>query len=257
MLISYHIGTVDQQEWPLTSKADLYFQDRVITKLKGKYVQTVQRILQIFDEKGINIETLITYLCSCDENNLTIFSTDEAFVKVRNTTQLFHFIGRYCSIYDYELLLSLVESAGCEEAIELLDDFAEQLKSSILKSLDLLSEDGKVKNPQVSPGTHTLKVKYEGGKCTLEKIKMIKKVLYEVFKLNTVSIIFRGAEDGCVTFVYQVSNAVKLYMLQYQITNLDTALLTKCNIARLLIDNEELIALSQGQKVVLIVCFIL
>ena len=221
--------------------------------MKGKYVQTVEQILQIFKKKRIDIKKLITYLCNCDEENLTIFSTDEAFVKVRNTTQLFHFIGRYCSIYDYELLLSLVESTGCEEAIKLLDDFAEQLKSSILKSLDLLSEDGKVKNP---PGTHTLKVKYEGGKCTLKKIKMIKKVLYEVFKLNRVSIIFRGAEDGCVTFVYQVSNAVKLYMLQYQITNLDTALLTIYNITRLLIDNEELIALSQGQKVILIVIYI-
>ena len=55
----------------------------------------------------------------------------------RYTTQLilFHHIGQYCSIYDYELLVAFVQSTGCQDAIKLLDDFTKTLSTSILSDL--------------------------------------------------------------------------------------------------------------------------
>ena len=61
-----------------------------------------------------------------------------------NTNDLFLHIGMYCSMYDFDLLLALVESTECQEAVKLLDDFTEELHCSILKDLDLLSEDGEL-----------------------------------------------------------------------------------------------------------------
>jgi len=208
--------------------------------LKGNYSKIVNQIKHIFAEKKIDVVELILNLCTCDAANQTVFSTDEAFVKVTNTTQLFHEIGKYCSMYDYELLLALVESTDCKEAIKLLDDFSEQLKDSILRNLDLLSEDGELKDPPILPGSHTLKIKYVGGKCTLKNNEIIKMVVYECFHLERVSVTFRGAQEGCVTFIYQISSAVKSYLLQYKVTGEDAALLSKHNIVNVLVDDEKL-----------------
>ena len=53
------------------------------------------------------------------------------------------------------------------------------------------------------PGTHKLEIKYVGGKCTLTTIENIQKIIYECFHLKRGSIIFRGAQEGCVMFIYQ------------------------------------------------------
>ena len=154
---------------------------------------------------------------------------------------------KYCSMYDYELLLALVVSIECEESKKLLNDFTEQLRHSVLQNLDLLPE---LKDPKVLPGTHKLIIKYIGGKCTLESTIFIRNVVYECFQLKKVSIIFRGAEEGCVAFVFQISSAVRSYLLQYKVTNEVVAVLAKYNITHVLIDDEELKVLVQDQKVI-------
>ena len=185
-------------------------------------------------------------MCACDTEKQTIFSTEEAFVKVKNTVQLFHEITKYCSLYDYELLLAFVESVDCDEAMKLLDDFAEKLKNSILQTLNLLPE---LKDPKILPGTHKLIIKYIGGKCTLENTKFIRNVLYECFHLKRVSITFVGAEEGCVAFIFQISSAVKSYLLQYKVTTEDVAVLAKHNITHVIIDDQVLKVSVQDKKV--------
>jgi len=229
----------------------LSFHGRVISTLKGNYAKVVSQIKQIFEDKELDVKQLILNLCTCDAANQTVFSTDEAFVKVTNPTELFFEIGKYCNVYDFELLLALVESTGCKEAINLLDDFTDRLKRSILKNLDLLSEDDELKHPEILPGTHTLKIKYVGGSCTIENKEIIKKVVYECFHLERVSVTFRGAQEGCVAFVYQISDEVKSHILQYQATDKDAALLTKNNITHVLIDGEELMIQKRKYKVLI------
>ena len=243
-----HYSVDDHQSPKKQSEIEtqLRFDTCGISKLKGSYAKVVIPIKQIIDKQNIDIESLILHLGACDTTNLTIFSTDEAFVKVTNTVQLFYEITKYCSMYDYELLLAFVGSIDCKEATKLLDDFAEQLRHSVLQNLDLLCE---LKDPKVLPGTHKLIIKYTGGECTLESKKIIQDVVYECFHPKKVSIIFRGAEEGCVAFVFQISGAVKSYLLQYQITDEDVAVLAKHNITHVIIDDEELKVLSQDQKV--------
>jgi len=157
---------------------------RTIARLKGKYTTVVRRIKFIVDEKNCKIDQLILDLCATDEDNQTIFSTDEAFVKITNTAELFLWIGKYCSMYDYELLLALVESTECREAVQLLDDFSKDLQSSILKELDLLAADGELRDiKDFIPGTHKLVIKYVGGKCTLTTMEMFRELYMSAFTL--------------------------------------------------------------------------
>jgi len=211
---------------------------RTITRLKGKYANVVSKIKCVIEKKKYDINQLILNLCATDDENQTIFSTDEAFTKITNTNELFLWIGKYCNMYDYELLLALVESTECGEAIKLLDNFSEELHSSILKDLDLLSKDGELRDiKSFQPGTHKLEIKYVGGEFTLKVKKSIQNIIYECFNLKRGSIIFRGAQEGCVALIYQISTTMKSYLLQYQITPQDVMKLTDQKIKSIKIDS--------------------
>ena len=218
-------------------------QSRPLTKLKGKYVKVVDRIKNKIKLKSFKVEDLISKLCQSDANNVTVFSTDEAFSKITTIDLLFFNIGKYCNIYDYEMLESFLDSLEeCDEAVTLLDEFTEELQESILKELDLMYEsEGQLKPKKLMKGTCTLKVKYHGDqKCTLSAKKMVQRIVNESLGLRKASIIFIGLEEGCIAFVYQISKAVKSYILSYKITPEGHALLALYDIECLIVDGTEI-----------------
>ena len=220
---------------------------RTLTKLKGKYANIVNRIRCIIEEKNLDITELILNLCATDEENLTVFSTDEVFIKINNTNDLFLHIGKYCSMYDFDLLLALVESTECQEAVKLLDDFAEELRSSILKDLDLLSEDGELLKPRdFMHSTHKLVIKYVGdSKFTLKAKEKIHNIIYRCFHLKKGCIIFKGVQEGCFALTYQVSAAVKSHMLKIELTPGDVTMFAEHHIVSVSIDDVKLRIPSQ------------
>ena len=216
--------------------------------MKGKYAEVYGNIQQIIEDKKLDVKSLIVKLCSLDDENITIFSTDNAFKKIHNTTELFLHIGQYCNIYDYELLFAFVESTGCEEAVKLLDDFTKTLSSSILSDLDLMCDDGELRDPKnFKLGTHKLIIKYVGGKCTLKTKEMLQSIICEHFHLIKGTIIFKGVQNGCVAFIYQISPAVKSYLQHHLVRNM-TTILTQNDIKCLLIDDEELYTVQLPAK---------
>ena len=176
-----------------------------ITTLKGRFAEVVMRIKEVIENTKLDVNSLIVKLCALDEDSSTIFSTDNAFEMIHNKTELFHYIGRYCSIYDYELLVGLVESTDCQEAMQLLDDFTKTLSTSILSDLDLLSDDGKPKD--YMSGSHKLVITYLGGKCTLRTKELVKNIIYEHFHLNKWSIIFKDVEEGLCCFYSYINSS--------------------------------------------------
>ena len=211
---------------------------RTITKLKGKYATVIKKLRLIIDSQRLDISSLILNLGSIDEDNTTIFSTDKAFKEIHSTVKLFHHIGKYCSIYDYELLEAFVESTECIEAINLLDDFTKELyiHCSILNDLNLLSKDGELRDPKdFMPGTHKLIIKYVGNKCTLKIKEIVQNIICECFHLKKGSIIFKGVQEGCVAFVYHISPSVKSYLLHYSLATNDIILLLQHQIIYVLL----------------------
>ena len=90
-------------------------------------------------------------------------------------------------------------------------------------------------------GTYTLKVKYLGNqKCTVLIKNMVKRIVLESLKLTKASIIFIGLEEGCVVFVYQISAAVKSYILHHKFAPDGFASLALHDIECLIVDDTEI-----------------
>lgn len=190
------------------------------------------------EQKGFKITDLILSLNNVDTDNSTIFSTDAAFTKISNINELFFWIGQYCDIFNYELLIELLTSIECKEALELLEGFTKELHLSVLLELDLLSEAGELQDP--IPRNHKLVVKYTGAKCLVKTEGLIRSIICEFFNLKPWSFTLNCVQDGCIALVYQISSTVKSHLLQYKTTTNHVALLKKNHIKSIIIDGEVL-----------------
>ena len=228
------------------------FRDFVVMRLRQKYSKVVRKLINIFKEKKINIEELITILRFDDVEKNSIFSTDDVFNTVRTEIQLFQHVAQYCKgIYDYRVLDVLVQASDCPEAIKELTDFTESLHNSILTEIDLMSEDGELLHPDdFMPGTYKFIIEYVGGKCTIETKEMVQSIVEQSVHLNKGVLIFKGIDSGSILFIYQISDAVKDYLLKYKFTKKDVVFLEGNKIKSLIVDGVTIMSLSQPNKVI-------
>ena len=209
----------------------------MITGLRNKYSEVVRKLMKIFKENGANIEELITILCFDDVEKKSIFSTDSAFKTIKTDDELFHRVGQYCkSIYDYHVLEILVQASGYTEAIKELSEFTKSLQNSILTEIDLMSDHGELSHPDdFMPGTYKFIIEYVGGKCTIETKEMVQDIVEQSVHLTKGSLIFKGLEVGSILFIYQISEAVKNYLLQYKFAEEDIRFLEGNKITSLIV----------------------
>ena len=227
------------------------FRDFLVIKLQMTYTKVVRKLIHIFKEKKVDIEELITLLSFNDVDKKSVFSTDAAFSMIRTENQLFHHVSKYCkSIYDYRVLSILVQASECPEAIKELTDFTELLQNSILTEIDLISEHGELLHPDdFMPETYKFIIEYVGGKCTVETKDMVKGIVEQSVRLRKGSLIFKGVDVGSILFIYQISEAVKNYLLQYKFTAQDVRFLEGNNITSLIVNGVKIMSLSQQNKV--------
>ena len=221
------------------------FRDFVIMRLRQKYSKVVMKLIDIFEENDVDIEKLITILSFDDADKNSVFSTDSAFTTIRTKVQLFHHVSQYCKgIYDYQVLDVLVQASGCPEAIKELNDFTELLQNSILAEIDLISEHGELLHPDdFMSGTYKFIIEYVGGKCKLGTKEMVQSIVEQSVCLRKGVLIFKGFDVGSILFIYQISEAVKSYLLQYKFTEQDFAHLEGNNIISLIVDGVTIMSL--------------
>ena len=240
----YHtIVTNDVVEY---AEVKMQFRDFVVKKLKQKYTNVVSNLIDIFKEKKVDIEKLITILRFNDIKSTSVFSTDNVFNTITTEMQLFQSVAQYCKgIYDYQVLDDLVQASGYPEAIKELTDFTELLQNSILGELDLI-EHGELLHPDdFMPGTYRFIIEYVGGKCTIETKEMVKGIVEQSVRLKKGVLIFKGFDLGSILFIYQISEAVKNYLLQYKFTEEDVRFLEGNNIRSLIVDGVRIMSSSQ------------
>ena len=228
------------------------FRNFVIKRLRERYSKVIMKLIHIFKEKKIDIEELITTLSFDDADKNSVFSTDAVFGRIRTEIQLFHHVSQYCkSIYDYTLLDILVQASECPEAIKELTDFTETLQNSILTEIDLLSEHGELLHPDdFMPGTYKFIVEYVGGKCKMGTKEMVQSIVEQSVRLRKGVLIFKGFDVGSILFIYQISEAVKTYLLQFKFTEQDVTFLEGNNITSLIADGVRIMSSSQPNKVI-------
>ena len=209
-------------------------------------------MINIFEEKRVDIEKLITILSFNDVDKKSVFSTDLVFSTIKTEIQLFHQVSKYCkSIYDYQVLDILVQASECPEAIKKLTDFTELRHNSILTEIDLMSEHGELLHPDdFMPGTYKFIIEYVGGKCTIETKEMVQGIVEQSVRLKKGVLIFKGFDVGSILFIYQISEAVKNYLLQYKFTEQDVRFLEENKITSLIADGVRIMSSSQPNKVI-------
>ena len=228
------------------------FRDFVVMRLRQKYSKVIRKLIHIFKEKKVDIKELITILCFDDVDKKSVFSTDAAFTTIRTEIQLFHHVAQYCKgIYDYQVLDVLVQASECPEAIKELTDFTESLHNSILTEIDLMSEHGELLHPDdFMPGTYKFIIEYVGGKCKIETKEMVQGIVEQTVRLKKGVLIFKGVDVGSILFIYQISETVKNYLLEYKFTEEDVKFLEGNNITSLTVDGVRIMSSSQPNKVI-------
>ena len=223
------------------------FKKFLLRRLRGKFSEVIATLLRIFKEKNVDIGELITTLCFDDAEKTTIFSTDAAFNTIRTVDQLLHHVAKCCkSIYDYEVLDILVRGSKCPEAIKELSDFTEFLQNSILTEIDLMSEHGELLHPDdFMTGTYKFTIEYVGGKCKKGTKEMVQSIVEQTVRLKKGNLIFKGFDVASILFIFQISEAVKDYLLQYKFTEQDIRFLEGNNIISLTVDRVRIMSLSQ------------
>ena len=222
------------------------FRDFVVMKLRKAYSKVLMKLIHIFKEKKVDIEELITVLKFDDVDKKSVFSTDSAFATIKTEIQLFNHVAEYCKgIYDYKVLDVLVEASGYPEAIKELTDFTKLLQNSILAELELMSHGELLHPDDFMQGTYKFIIEYIGGKCTIETKEMVQGIVEQSVHLKKGVIIFKGIDTGSILFVYQISEAVKNYLLQCNFTEQDVKFLEGNNIRSLIVDNVRIMSSSQ------------
>ena len=215
-----------------------HFRNDLITKLRENFSEVVGELINIFEEEKINVKKLVTILSFDDADNTSVFSTDDAFSKIKTVIELFHHVSQYCkSIYDYDVLTVLVQASKCPEAIKKLRKFTELRQNSILAEIDLISEHGELLHPDdFMPETYKFIIEYVGGKCTIKTKEMVQSIVEQSVHLRKGVLIFKGVDVASILFIYQISKTVKNYLIQYKFTIKDIAFLEGNNIASLIVD---------------------
>ena len=230
------------------------FKASIVKMLRQKYIKVVKKLIHIFKEEKVDIEELITLLRFDDVEKKSVFSTDDVFDTITTEKQLFQHVAQYCkSIYDYQVLDILVQASDCPEAIKELTNFTKSLQNSILTEVDLMSEHGELLHPDdFMPGSYKFIIEYVGGKCTLETKEMVQGIVEQSVRLKKGVLIFKGVDVASILFIYQISEVVKNYLLQYKFSEEDVRFLEGNNVTSLIVDGVMIMSSSQPNKVITI-----
>ena len=160
------------------------------------------------------------------------------FEKVSTIDKLFETLSKYWELFDYDVLMYLVNTAECEAAIKVYDEFLTSFDSSVMSNYQLILHYRKFNKENVLPGTYKLRVKIAQDKCTAEIERKVKGIISEHFKLEKYALILKGIKQGCCELIYQISPSVKSYMLEYKIAGCDVLQLKAHMITVLGVDND-------------------
>ena len=186
---------------------------RELRKTMDKYVSD--------SANDYSIQDMICSLCSSD-NGLSVFSTDENLRKATTVSEVFLFISQKCSMYDYDVLKIYINSTDCEEAIEIVENFTKELQNSLLKDLNLLSDDDLSFKYSIyvlpSGKRRKLTIECSGKSLTCQDKNLIQNVICEKFELPEASLQFITVTAGSIHLIYEISVKVKEHFLLYRIT---------------------------------------
>ena len=216
-----------------------------IELFQSKYVRMMNKLKKTLEkyinnpENDYSVEDMIDSVRDSDHyRDLSAFSTNTTLKHAKTVREVFTYISENCTLYDYKVLKVYINSTDCEEAVKLLNDFTTELQNSLLKQLNLLSDNLSFNSSVLPSGNQKLTIECRCIDLKCEDMKLIKKLVCKKFNLSETSIQFVGVREGSVLLVFGISVEVKQHLLQHKITAGVLASFTECLIIRFIIDDE-------------------
>ena len=140
--------------------------------------------------------------------------------KVTTIDELWKKLTCHWTIYDYDILVLVVDLTECKQAQEVLDNFVAKIDPSALEDVDLVLCCKVYGEELFKP---LLRVKVNAEHCTLVVKNEVKEIISKRYDLEKYSLRFKGIREGCIELIYNMSKAVTLYLLQFTVTGSVTA----------------------------------
>ena len=211
-----------------------------IRDIEIQFAKMTIRIKQALISNNVDVVSLIEQLCAIStvRNKKVPLFDDDVFENIKSIDDFWKKLKNFWYIYDYELLLCIVEVAECKEAQQIFKQFLSRIDPSAIEDVDLVlyckaeSQEGSL-NP-------VLRVKVNTEKCTLNIKKRVEEIISKKFDLDKYALCFQGIKEGCIELLYYISKPLKLYLLEFKISQDILAQFLAYKIVSLHVDEIEL-----------------
>ena len=191
-----------------------------IDEIEAEFGIMVAEIQEALEKNNVNVNKLLIKLKSSSavrERKIPLFDKD-TFNNITSIEKLFETLSTYWHLFDYDVLMYLVKTAGCKEAKRIYDDFLASFDSSVMNNYKLILKCDEFKEG-IIPGTCKLRIKVALDQCTVEMEKKVKEVISKHFELENYALVYKGLKQGCIELMYQISQSVESYMLQHNLNS--------------------------------------
>ena len=211
-----------------------------IADLEVKFAITTNKIKQVLCSSPINVTEVVEQLqiISAVKNKHVPLFDEDVFDSVTTFEKLWQKLNKFWSIFNYDLLVTLLKIVECKRAEEILQEFLSRIDISAIEDMDL------VLNCEVIEGEGSpkpvLRVKVGVEKCTKYIERKVEEIISSKFDLKEYKLYFRSIKKGCIELAYEISDAMMSYFIQCQFTGNDLAEFAAHNIICLQINDMKL-----------------
>ena len=183
-----------------------------------EFALMTQRIKKALINSKVDVASLIEQLCTMSvviNKKVPLFDED-VFEKIRSIDEFWKRLRSFWNIFDYDFLRCVIRISQCTEAEEIFEEFLSRIDPSSIENVDLVLHH-KVEHWEGSLKP-VLRIKVNTEKCTSKIKKMVEKVLSKTYKLDKYALRFQGIKEGCIELLYYISKPLKLYLLDFKIS---------------------------------------
>ena len=177
------------------------------------------RIKRALVSNNIDVASLIEQLCaiSAVKNKKVPLFDEDVFEKIKSIDDFWRKLRLFWNIFDYELLRYIIEISDCREARAIFEEFLSRIDPSAIEDADLVlycreeHQEGSLKP--------VLRIKVKTEKCTSIIKARVEQLVSKTYNLEKYALRFQGIKEGCIELLYYVSKPLKLYLLQFKISD--------------------------------------
>ena len=177
-----------------------------------------ERIKEVLRNNNVSVISLLEQLCTISAikiKKVPLFDED-VFEKIETIDELWRKLRKYWDIFDYDILIFVVELTECTEAQEIFNSFLARIDPSAFEDMDLVLHCKVYQEEELM--RPFLRIKVNAEMCTFDIKRQVKEIVSKKFNLEKYSLRLNSIKDGCIEFTFNISKAVMSYVLEYHIT---------------------------------------